>query len=302
MAHIVAIAVFIPWLPFCIYQLSVVQAFGFWIPPVTPDTMVNFMTNVIYYKDVGQVNGWFALGLVGIIVLLSWLALKIHKSQNNKQKQNYRLIIAVAFIPSIIMFLFSMPPLRSLFVDRYLVPSVPLIAIFIGTTLSIGADFIKAKWQILAIAIITSFMIVGVGNVWYYGNYSKTSNASNNTRDIFNDVSAKSGVGEPIIADSPWLFYEASFYSNDQHPVYFIDANTSYGFGSLDMLKYNDQSKIKDIKQFTADHPIVWYMGLPRGASFSAPYSNWQSLQTIETNDTINGKPSYKAIQYQIVN
>ena len=302
MAYVVAICVYAAWIPVFLIQSQIVQYFGFWIPAVTPDTLVNFLTNVIYYQDVSQVNGWFALGLVGIIVLLSLLALKIYKSQNNKQKQNYRLIIAVAFVPSVIMFLLSMPPLRSIFVDRYLVPSVPFIAIFIGTTLSLGIDFIKAKWQILAIAIITSFMIVGIGNVWYYGNYSKTSNASNNTRDIFNDVSAKSGVGEPIIADSPWLFYEASFYSNDQHPVYFIDANTSYGFGSLDMLKYNDQSKIKDIKQFTTEHPIVWYMGLPRGASFSSPYSNWQPLQTIETHDTINGKPSYKAIQYKIDN
>jgi hypothetical protein len=302
MAYVTAICVYAAWIPVFLIQSQVVQYFGFWIPAVTPDTLINFLTNTIYYQDVSQVNGWFALCLVGIIALLSWLSSKIYKSQNDKQKQSYRLIMALAFVPSIIIFLLSMPPLRSMFVDRYLVPSVLFIAIFIGVTLSLGSDFIKSKWRILAIVLVAFFMMVGVGNVWYYGNYSKTSNASNNTKDIFNEVVAKSEVGQPIIADSPWLFYEASFYSTDQHPVYFIDANTSYGFGSLDMLKYNDRSKIKNIKQFTNDHPIVWYMGLPRGGDFSAPYSDWQVVQTIETHDTINGKPSYKAIQYKVSN
>ena len=300
MAHIIAISIFAAWLPFFVLQSFTVQAFGFWIPAVTPNTLINFLTNIIYYQDINLVNGWFALGMAGIISLVTYLAIKIYKSQNNIQKQNYRLIMAGAFIPAIIIFILSMPPLRSMFVDRYLVPSVPFIAIFIGTTLALGSQFIKTKWRILAVMIVAVFMTVGVGNVWYYGNYSKTSNASNNTRDIINAVVAKSDIGQPIIVDSPWLFYEASFYNTDQHQVYFIDANTTYGFGSLDMLKYNDQSKIKDIKQFTNDHPIVWYVGLPRGASFSAPYSNWQALQSVEVNDSINGKPAYMAVQYKV--
>ena len=301
-AYVVAIAVYSAWIPVFLVQSQVVQYFGFWIPAVTPDTLINFLTNVIFYQDVGLVNGWFALGLAAIIILVVYLGIKIYKSMNDKERQNYRLIMAVAFLPVLIIFVLSMPPLRSMFVDRYLVPAVPFIAMFIGITLALGAKFIKIKWRVLGIAIVTVFMVVGVGNVWYYGNYSKTSNASNNTREIFDNVAAKSEAGQPIIADSPWLFYEASFYSTEQHPVYFIDANTSYGFGSLDMLKYNDQSKIKDIKQFTNDHPTVWYMGLPRGGDFSAPYSDWQAIQTIETRDTINGKPSYKAIQYKVEN
>lgn len=304
MAHIIAVALYATWIPVFLVQSQVLQYFGFWIRAVTPDTLINFLTNTVYYQDVRQVNGWFALGLVGIIVLLSWLSFKIYKSQDDKQKQSYRLIMAVAFVPSIIIFLISMPPLRSIFVDRYLIPSVLFIAIFIGVTLSLGDDFIKAKWRITAIAVITVFMVIGVGNVWYLGNYSKDADppASNNAREIFNAVVDKSAVGQPIIADSPWLFYEAVFYSNDQHPVYFIDANTAYIYGSLDMLKYNDQFKIKDIDKFTADHPIVWYMGLPRGGNFDAPYPNWQPLQTVEVNDSINGKPAYKAIQYKVTN
>jgi uncharacterized membrane protein len=304
LANIIAVAFYAAWIPVFLAQSQIVQYFGFWIPAVTPDTLINFLTNMIYYQDVGQVNGWYALGLVGIVALLSWLAVKVYKHQDDKQKQNYRLIMAVAFVPALLLFIVSMPPLRSMFVGRYLVPSIPFIVIFAGVTLSFGAKFIKPIWRILAIVALTAFMAVGVSSVWYYGNYSKDANppASNNARDIFNAIVAKSGDDQPIIADSPWLFYETVFYSTKQHPVYFIEANTAYLYGSLDMLKYNDQFKIKDIKQFTVDNPIVWYVGLPRGADFSAPYKDWQPVQTVEFNDSINGKPAYKAIQYKITN
>jgi hypothetical protein len=174
--------------------------------------------------------------------------------------------------------------------------------IFIGVTVSLSVKFLPRKWLILGSVLIASLMFYGVTNVWHLGNYSKTSNASNNARQIVEAIVDKSGDFQPIIADSPWLFYEAIFYNNYKHPIYFIDANTQYQYGSLDMLKYNDQFKIKDIVQFTKDNPIVWYVGLPRGADFKSPYNNWQSIQSVEVNDSINGKPAYKAIQYKVNN
>ncbi|PJC29616.1 hypothetical protein CO052_02465 [Candidatus Saccharibacteria bacterium CG_4_9_14_0_2_um_filter_41_9] len=92
------------------------------------------------------------------------------------------------------------------------------------------------------------------------------------------------------------------FYSTDKHSVYFIDANTQYLYGSLDMLKYNDYHKIKDINVFTSENQIVWYVGLPRGADFKTPYPNWKPIQEVAVNDSINGKPAYKAIQYSVQN
>lgn len=300
LSHIIACSIFALWLPFFATQLVTVQTGGFWIPAVTPDTFINFITNVVYYQDVGFVNGWLALGLVAMVVTLIILSIKIYKSQNDKQRQNYRLIMSLAFVPVILLFLLSLPPLRSVFVDRYLIPSALFIAIFIGITLALGIKYLRTKWGIAVIIVMAGFMMFGVTNVWYLGNYSKTSNASNNTREIVEAIVAKSDDNQPIIADSPWLFYEAVFYSTDKHQAYFIDANTQYLYGSLDMLKYNDQFKIKDINQFTVDNSIVWYVGLPRGAEFSAPYSNWQPIQEVSVNDSINGKPTYKAIQYKI--
>jgi len=300
LAHIIAVGLFAIWLPFLIFQLLSIQISGFWIPAITPDTLTNFLTNVIFYQDVGNVTSWLVLGFSFAVILILWLAFRVYKLQNEAGRRAYRLIAAVAFLPPLLLFLASMPPFRSSFVERYLVPSTLGIAIFIGTTLALGIKSIRPKLRTIAIVIMAGLMVVGIANVWYYGNYSKTSNASNNTRQIVEAIISKSEDYQPIIADSPWLFYEASFYATDKHPVYFVDALTTYPYGSLDMLKYNAQHKIMDIDKFTLENPIVWYAGLPRGAEFKAPYSSWELIQEVSVNDSINGKPAYVAIQYKI--
>ena len=301
-AHLIAVGVFMPWMPFLIFQALVVQVYGFWIPAVAPDTLTNFYTNVIFYQQSNETVGWLAVGFFAMIALLSQLAIKVYKSLDDNQRKSYSLIIVLAFAPVILLFMMSLPPFRSTFVDRYLIPSILFTYIFIGITLSLSMKFIKSKWQYLIGVAVVLFMVIGVMNVWHFGNYAKTANppASNNARDIVQAVIEKSGDNQPIITNSPWLFYEAVFYSTDKHPIYFINAETQYKYGSLDMLKYNDDHKIKDLAAFTRSNPIVWYVGLPRGGSFSAPYGNWKQLQKVTFNDSINGKPAYEAVQYQI--
>jgi len=106
--------------------------------------------------------------------------------------------------------------------------------------------------------------------------------------------------GEPIITNSPWIFYEAVPYSTEDHPVYFIDANTQYYFGSLDMLKYTDTHKIKDLDAFAQQHPIIWYLGQADSGDVPPYKDSWQKLQTVTYYDTLTGKESYRATQYRI--
>jgi uncharacterized membrane protein len=305
LAHIIALLVFLPWFPFFFMQVLTVQVFGFWIPPVTPDTMINFLSNVLFYWDTGEIQGWFALGFMAITILIGILAFRtcdnLKDTKQIERRQSFRLIAALAFAPIILLFLMSMPPLRSTFIDRYLITSAIGIAIFIGVTLSLGIKQIGKEWRNLAIILVVGFMIIGVFNVWRLGNYNKTMHSSNNTRQIIETIERISDKNQPIIANTPWLFYEAVFYSTDSHPVYFIEAK-DYKYGSLDMLKYNDQYKIKDINAFTKDNAIVWYIGYIGGGDFGAPYPNWEPIQETWVNDSVSNKKAYKAIQFKISN
>lgn len=300
LAHYVALGIFLPWLPLFIGQSFVVQAFGFWIPSLTPGTPLNFLTNAVYYRDLTDTTGWLAFGLVATSVFLGALAFKVYKSLSKPDRQSYRLVITLALVPALILFLVSVP-VRSTFIDRYLLTSTIGIALFIGVTLVLGYKFLRPIWRYVATILIVILMIIGIANVYHLGNYNKNTFDSNQTRQIVQATVSKSKDGQPIIAATPWLFYEVVFYNSSNHPVYFLDV-TDYKYGSLDMLKYSDQHKIKDISTFAKQNPIIWYIGWIGKGDLKAPYSNWKEIKSVTINDLVSGKPEYKAIQYKINN
>jgi len=299
-AHVVAVGVFLPWLPALVRQVVDVQVNGFWIPPVTSVTLPNFLTNVLYYQDQETVNPWATLLLFGIATITVALTIRLLKSLDSDKRQAYTLVFVVAFAPVALLFLASMPPLRPSFIDRYLIPSALAIPLFVAITLVLSGKWLKPGWQKAVGGLVVIAMLFGVYNVYQLGNFNKTLHTTNNTRQTIEVIAAKASDGQPIIADSPWLFYEAVFYSTDKHPVYFINANTEYKFGSLNMLRDNDQHKIKDLDAFTRENPVVWYLGRPGGNNLTPPKDTWIQLNQVEVNDSMSNKPSYKAIQYLV--
>lgn len=298
-AHIVAVGFFLPWLPALVYQVVIVQANGFWIPPVTPSTLPNFFTNVLYYQDQDTVNPWTTLIMMVVVISLTVLAIRLYRAHSAAWRQNYMLVFALAFVPAVLLFILSMPPVRPSFIDRYLVPATVGISLFIGVTLALSDKVLKPIWQKGLVVLVAGAMVFGVYNVYQLGNYNKTLHNSNNTRQLIEAITAKAKDREPIIADSVWLFYEAVFYSTQNHPVYFIDANTEYKFGSLNMLRDNDAHKIKDLAAFAREHPVVWYAGRPESNPLNAPDSRWKQLTEVRVNDSVSNKPSYEAIEYR---
>jgi len=298
-AHVVAIGLFLPWLPFMAVQLAGIQGTGFWIGPLTADSLTNYLTNVLFYLEHDKAQGWYAVALAAIVTMLCVFGYKLYQSFNKKQRQNYLLLIAVAFVPVLLLFIASLPPLKSSFVERYLIPSAAGFALFAGVTLTLGMTKLKSVWRVAAIGLIVVSMVFGISNVYYYGNYNKNSNVGIKTGDVVKEIAARAQPGEPIIAETPWVFYEAIFYNSASHPVYFVDANTDYIYGSLDMLKENDQHKIKDLSAFAKVHPVVWLIGNSGDQPLPTINPAWKELQRFSIHDQIDNQNAYKAVQYQ---
>ena len=299
-AHIVAVGVFVPWLFFMLKQLTVVQASGFWIGSVSLDTPTNYLTNVFYYLEHGQAQSWVALALIAIVVLLIVLLPKVYKSFTKAEKSNFILISSIAWVPVILLFLASLPPLRPSFVERYLIPSIIAFMVFMAVVLVVGTKKWRPIFRALPILLIVAMMIFGITNVYKYGNYNKNTNYHIVTRQLIAEVHKVAQPGEPIIATSPWVFYEAAPYSTDEHPIYFIDANTQYIYGSLDMLKNNDMNKIKDIDAFAKQHPVIWYLGQAPSGDIAPYETTWEKIQTVSYYDSLTDTSLYRATQYRI--
>jgi mannosyltransferase len=299
-AHVVGIAVFSPWIYFMIRQLGIVQAGGFWIGPVGVDTPVNYLTNVFYYLEHGQVHSWIALVLLSLCVLVVPLIFRTYKSLATSEKSHFVLIGTIAWVPGLLLFLASLPPLRPSYVERYLIPAVVMMMVFLAVVLIVGTRKWRPVFRALPIIAVVAMMVFGISNVYKYGNYNKNTNVHIVTREVIEEVHKAGTAGQPIIATSPWLFYEAIPYATAEHPVYFIDADTEYIYGSLDMLKNNDMHKIKDIAQFAADHPTIWYLGQDDNGDVDTHYASWEKMQTVTYTDPLTNKEDYRATEYRI--
>jgi len=296
----VAIGLYLPWLPFMAFQLGVVQSAGFWIGPVSTDTPVNYLTNYFYYLEHGEVQGWFALAMIAIVTVIILVLPRVYKSLGAQAKSSFLLITSLAWAPPILLFLASLPPLRSSFVERYLIPSVIALSIFLAIVLVVGTRSWKPFWRAVPIVVIIGMMIVGITNVYHYGNFNKNTNFHIMARQAVEEAQNSSPKGTPIIAASPWAFYEVIPYSTEDYPIYFIDKGTEYIYGSLDMLKYNDQHKIKDLEAFEKEHKTIWYISGTHDVDV-APYdSSWVKLQTVGPYDELMGESYYKATEYRV--
>jgi hypothetical protein len=281
-------------------QLGIVQGGGFWIGPVGVDTPTNYLTNYFYYLEHGQVQSWLALVMLAVVILTIVLLPGVYKTLGAATKRWFLLIASIAWVPPILLFFASLPPLRSSFVERYLVPSLVAVSIFLAIVLIVGTRKWKLFWRALPLLAIVGMMIVGITNVYKYGNYNKNTDIHILTREAVQAAQAASPAGTPIVAKTPWIFYEAVVYSTPEHPVYFIDATTDYIYGSLDMLKDNDDHKIKDMEAFEKEHPMLWYLDSASTDDVAPMQSTWVKIKTVGAYDELTKKTLYKATEYRV--
>lgn len=302
LTHMLALAIFAAWVPFMLRQLTIIQM-GFWIPAVSAHTFPNYFTNVLFYLDQQRVLSWFALLATVVILLAGILVYRAYRQVNARgERRSLLLISSLAFTPPIALFLASMPPLKSSFVERYLIPATAAMMLLLAVVIAYGARHKSKRMAItLSMLLVVSF-VIGINRVYYYGNYNKNSDTSIRTKELVASIDAKAQPGEPLIAADPWVFYEAVFYTTKDHPIYFLDQTTEYKYGSVDMLKYNDAFKIKNLDMFVKDHPTVWYFGNPSGEGPIAPPSiahEWKQLDVVGAYDSIDNKTQYRAVRYQ---
>lgn len=301
LAHIVAVGLFLPWVPFFIMQFTIVQGIGFWVPPVNPGTPISFLTNVLYYQDIDMTTGWLAVGFITIVAIMAWLGAKVYQKLNGSERESYRLVMSIGLLPVIVLFVLSLPPLRPVFIDRYLITSVIGIALFIGVTIILSARLLTPDMRRVLILFIVVMMGYGIYSVYTLGNYNKNTHDTNNTRGFISQIQQQAAKGEPIIVSYPGYTYEASYYETPANPIYFIEPG-DYVYGSLDMLKYGDAHKIKDIGAFTRHNRTLWYAEVTDDAETKAPYSNWVKIKGFTIKDPVSGELQYKATEYRINN
>lgn len=295
-----SLLVFAFWVPFLVIQFLTIQGHGFWIKPVSTATIPDFLTNYLLFSDYSGATSWLALGFYALLIATIYTTVRLLKKLDGAVRSQFLLLLLLVIVPVVLLFLISMPPLRSAFVDRYLMTSVVFLSVFLGVSLVIANGILHRFLRIGMALLLVAFMTVGIINQANTGNYNRASGQSNNTRQLLEKVRAQASPGVPIIASSPWIFYEASIYNRADSPIYYVHETTQYKYGSLTALAENEQFKIRDLDAFTRDHPEFWVIGNLRDAAPKPLRASWQTKESIVVNDDLTSKPLFKATRFTL--
>ena len=295
LSHVLSLILFAWWLPMLISQFAGVQA-GFWIPPVTPSSPVDYLTDALFYRDTDQLAGWGAFvafavfALAAIVVWRGWPVLV-----KRARKGGASLIASLALAPPVILMLLSMPPLKSAFISRYVLYAQVMltVAMVLCAVMLVKARPVFACRSMVVFVLVALF---GLVNVYYYGNYNKTSNLSVRTGDVMAKI-ASSNSDAPVLAASPWMYYEASFYSSSKNPVYYPADTLVEDYGSLAMLKQDDTGRVDDVTAFASNHRYIWYI-YSADDEVSPPGKSWKLVQSVDGYDSIDNVTKYRAGLY----
>lgn len=295
--HVLAVCLFLPWLPAMFIQMGVVQSAGFWIPPVSLETIASFFTGLTLYSDQASLNTRLTLGfmmLAGVVVALSVMG---YKWLDKNQKLGYGLILALAFVPVILLVLASLPPLQPSFMDRYLVVSSLAFSLLIGLALWFSTK-LKSRGKTVAVhVLVIGSMIIGLANVYHYGNYNKFTGQASGAKQIA--AKTRQHTLAPILADDAWVYYDIAAYETADSKVYFKELE-SYDYGSLEMLKTKDHGKITNEEEFTGANKMFWHISRSGEELPGVPFDNVEQIAVVEQPDPFTGKPAYQAVLYVV--
>lgn len=304
LAHAVALAAFLPWLPIMAKQLGGIQKTGFWIDPVSITTPFNFLTNLLMYRDTWEVTGWYALLATVALIALLTMIFKTWPMLKNEQKQSYSLILSIAIVPIVMLIILSLPPLRPAFVERYLLAALPFWAALIGVSVAV----LMTKKQFvtltrLAVVVLVIAMSAGIFHLYSMGNYNKDEDTGYVTsiRYTVREVQKLASDGQPIIAPASG-FLQVHYYSTDRNPVYF-DGNNIPEWGSMEMLRQNDYRKAIDIEGMAKDvGGKIWYVGSWTKDSPAKPsVGEWKVIRTVNEPSLPNNAYTVRAVELELV-
>lgn len=282
---IAGIVVSLGWLPFMVTQLVHIQGGGFWIKPVSVDTVPNFIANMYTYMASSEATGWTALAIIAVSVATIYYLQVAYKSMIvTNDRQAYSLIFMSAVAPVVLLFITSMPPLRPSFVDRYLLPSIVmwvlLVAVAATHLMTKHKKVIYPKTVLVATGIL---FIIGCAHVINVGNVNKDNGSPHTMRTAMQIIADNSLGHEPIIADSSWRYYEASYYERLPQRVYFRSEDNTK-IGAYAMLRDEVSNKIIDLNAFGREHGIVWFITSGPHGSISRLPEGWQEVRTYQVD------------------
>lgn len=250
LAYGVPIVLFIPWVPTMIGQIVNVEGNGFWVQDISLATPINFVSKMLFYQDASEVNPWLTvLGILTLCVIFYGIR-EVFRLVNVKDKSYLKTTVLMFSVPIIGLMVCSLPPFRSMFVDRYVLYSIVLIWIFVGVVAGLIKDQ-KMKQILIALVVLSAGF--GIFHV-------EKREPSSYTKEILGEIFMISEEKEPIIMTDYRDYYDGIFYTSVKHPIYIFNDDINYEYGSQEPIKKYKTNLIENREDFLAETSEFWYV------------------------------------------
>ena len=288
-SHLIVAFLYIPWIPFFVSQATYVKA-KFWIPALDFTTIPNMISNFFFYLDADKTNGW--LSLIAMVIILIAAIFTFEKWRNEKNNGIFWVIFSVSVAPIFLLYIASLPPFSSIFVDRYLLMAEVFASILMAI---IAAKLFKNKKSIsiLLIILIIFSHLFGIFQLNLQKGISKNGGEITEIRQAIEKVRNENNNATIVVGG--FLYYSAAQYSNNESRIWFYGEPPIYRSGDMIRAEYtpkieNDSSFLKN-KEFFIISPY-------NNADKKSPISGYDFSKEIDYNNSLNGGPLYKILKF----
>jgi len=278
---VVAAALFLPWLPTAWQQFNEIQG-GFWIGPVTHNSLLSIFSRFVLYREAWQLQSWETVGFLTVLAAIV-VSLRAIAARNKSQAQRDLVVLLslLVVVPVASTFLLSLPPFSPIFNVRYVMP----VAGFFFALIAIGFVSLRENNKGLSLivsAVLVGGLIAGLTNLYRYRdvNYDNL-----NENGISYVVAQTRSSQEPAvhIAHSSLLFYDLYFHLNDQESIKWYAPEGLSQYGGSSLVYDSNKFALRDYNEVTDDYVWVYFDDGDEPEQFEIP-RDWSEVTTVEAN------------------
>jgi mannosyltransferase len=276
--YLLAIVLFLPWLPTVIYQLQN-SALPPYMTALDPSSLVNSIMLLFAYTPSWNGDVIAIAGTITTIILLTFTLIHIHRSATKKIWQSIMLFIIVFFSALVFYFAISTPPNPPRFTERYILHISIYLYALIGVTIAIAYKM-KFKRQAMALGIVSlAIFVYGLHSLSILGNY----NFQRLQPAYGNAVRADIGCDNTTIVTSGAYGYIDMWYEFQGCDFkYYQPVDLTYTGGYAPINKLNATQRIKQSSDLSAKKvAFVYYDDSTEFISLDSRYKPDKKLSYI---------------------
>ena len=263
LANILALLIFLPWVPSMMAQFTRAQGLG-WLSKTSIRTLNDTVWQFITFTDARQI-----LILIYWLVPILILGLVAYVCIKDRSKEKFsRLLALFTFLPLIMAIMISF--IRPVFHERYFVFSAMGLCLMMA--LAIYYIFLNNKYLAISIAlIIVLIQLVGIRNVYAQSNHQMSR--------VMGFINQNYQAGDRIISGELYVYFDGSYYNKTGSNFLLYTGNgRPNGYGESGLI-YDKNVYLDNLRNIPSGR--VWILGKTGDQSYykNLP-SNWKLIET----------------------